>query len=81
MTYNRKGPRCGSWRRVGTEAQNSGTDAKDIDLVIVTTSTPDDLFGDAGAIAASIGATNAAVSISQQHAMALFTAWLLPRNS
>ena len=34
---------------------SSGTDAKDIDLVIVATSTPDDLFGDAGAIAASIG--------------------------
>ena len=40
--------------------KSSGTDAKDIDLVIVATSTPDDLFGDAGAIAASIGATNAA---------------------
>ena len=40
--------------------RSSGTDAKDIDLVIVATSTPDDLFGDAGAIAASIGATNAA---------------------
>jgi 3-oxoacyl-[acyl-carrier-protein] synthase III len=39
---------------------SSGTDAKDIDLVIVATSTPDDLFGDAGAIASAIGATNAA---------------------
>ena len=39
---------------------SSGTDPLDIDLVIVATSTPDDLFGDAGAIAASIGAINAA---------------------
>ena len=54
-----------SLRDLGVESaqqalKNSGTDAKDIDLVIVATSTPDDLFGDAGAIAASIGATNAA---------------------
>jgi 3-oxoacyl-[acyl-carrier-protein] synthase III len=32
----------------------------DIDLVIVATSSPDDLFGDAASVAAEIGATNAA---------------------
>jgi 3-oxoacyl-[acyl-carrier-protein] synthase-3 len=32
----------------------------DIDLVIVATSSPDDLFGDAPSVAAAIGATNAA---------------------
>uniref|UniRef100_A0A7S2MXG7 beta-ketoacyl-[acyl-carrier-protein] synthase III n=1 Tax=Helicotheca tamesis TaxID=374047 RepID=A0A7S2MXG7_9STRA len=37
----------------------SELDAKDIDLVVVATSSPDDLFGDATSVAASIGATNA----------------------
>jgi 3-oxoacyl-[acyl-carrier-protein] synthase III len=39
---------------------NANTDAMDIDLVIVATSTPDDLFGDAAYIANEIGATKAA---------------------
>jgi hypothetical protein len=39
---------------------DSGIDPKDIDLVLVATSSPDDLFGDAGSIAAAIGASNAA---------------------
>uniref|UniRef100_A0A7S2E895 beta-ketoacyl-[acyl-carrier-protein] synthase III n=1 Tax=Ditylum brightwellii TaxID=49249 RepID=A0A7S2E895_9STRA len=37
----------------------SGVDPLDIDLVIVATSSPDDLFGDATSVAASVGATNA----------------------
>jgi 3-oxoacyl-(acyl-carrier-protein) synthase III len=39
---------------------NAGITAADIDLVIVATSSPDDLFGDAAAVAHSIGATAAA---------------------
>lgn len=39
---------------------NAKVDAKSIDLVIVATSSPDDLFGDAASVAAAIGATNAA---------------------
>jgi len=39
--------------------EGSTVAAEDIDLVIVATSSPDDLFGDAAAVAASIGATNA----------------------
>ncbi len=39
--------------------QSAGVAAADIDLVIVATSSPDDLFGDAAAVAASIGATSA----------------------
>jgi len=38
----------------------SGLDPKDLGLVIVATSSPDDMFGDAVSIAYSIGATNAA---------------------
>lgn len=40
--------------------RNAGVAAKDIDLVIVATSSPDDLFGDAAAVARSIGASAAA---------------------
>ena len=40
--------------------QNAGVKAIDIDLVIVATSSPDDLFGDAASVASAIGATNAA---------------------
>jgi 3-oxoacyl-[acyl-carrier-protein] synthase III len=40
--------------------KSSGVEAKDIDLVVVATSSPDDLFGDAPSVAAAIGATNAA---------------------
>jgi 3-oxoacyl-[acyl-carrier-protein] synthase-3 len=39
---------------------DSGVNAIDIDLVIVATSSPDDLFGDAASVASAIGATNAA---------------------
>lgn len=39
---------------------NSDAKAEDIDLVIVATSSPDDLFGDAAAVAHAIGATKAA---------------------
>lgn len=39
---------------------NSGINAIDIDLVIVATSSPDDLFGDAASIASAIGASKAA---------------------
>ncbi len=54
-----------SLRELGIESANqalstAGVKAEEIDLVIVATSTPDDLFGDAGAIANAIGATNAA---------------------
>ncbi|KAJ1458304.1 thiolase-like protein [Pelagophyceae sp. CCMP2097] len=38
---------------------NSGIDASEIQLVIVATSSPDDLFGDASSVAAAIGASNA----------------------
>jgi 3-oxoacyl-[acyl-carrier-protein] synthase-3 len=38
----------------------AGVDAKDIDLLIVATSSPEDLFGDAAGVAAEIGAFNAA---------------------
>jgi len=37
----------------------SGIDAEDIDLVLVATSSPDDLFGDATSVAASLGCKNA----------------------
>ena len=37
----------------------SGKDAEDIDLVVVATSSPDDLFGDATSVAASLGCKNA----------------------
>ena len=40
--------------------ENAGIDPKEIELVVVATSSPDDLFGDAAAVALSIGATNAA---------------------
>ena len=40
--------------------KNAQVDAKDIDLVIVATSSPDDLFGDAASVASAVGATNAA---------------------
>ena len=33
--------------------------AEDVELVIVATSSPDDLFGDAAAVASAVGATNA----------------------
>jgi len=39
---------------------NANVAALDIDLVIVATSSPDDLFGDAASVAAAIGATKAA---------------------
>jgi 3-oxoacyl-[acyl-carrier-protein] synthase-3 len=39
---------------------NSGLKAADIDLVIVATSSPDDLFGDAASVASAIGANKAA---------------------
>ena len=39
---------------------DSGVNAIDIDLVIVATSSPDDLFGDAASVASAIGATKAA---------------------
>jgi 3-oxoacyl-[acyl-carrier-protein] synthase-3 len=40
--------------------ENAGVKAIDIDLVIVATSSPDDLFGDAASVASAIGATKAA---------------------
>lgn len=39
---------------------DSGSSASDIDLVIVATSSPDDLFGDAASVASAIGANKAA---------------------
>lgn len=39
---------------------NSSTKAADLDLVIVATSSPDDLFGDAASVASAIGASKAA---------------------
>lgn len=39
---------------------NSGVNGADIDLVIVATSSPDDLFGDAASVASAIGASKAA---------------------
>jgi len=39
---------------------NSNTKAADLDLVIVATSSPDDLFGDAASVASAIGASKAA---------------------
>lgn len=39
---------------------NAGINGNDIDLVIVATSSPDDLFGDAASVAVGIGATKAA---------------------
>lgn len=38
----------------------AGVDPKDIELVIMATSSPDDLFGDAASVAYALGATNAA---------------------
>jgi 3-oxoacyl-[acyl-carrier-protein] synthase-3 len=51
-----------SLRSLGVKAatqalEMAGIDAKDIDLVICATSSPDDMFGDATAIAAQIGCT------------------------
>jgi 3-oxoacyl-[acyl-carrier-protein] synthase-3 len=40
--------------------ESSGVSAADIDLVIVATSSPDDLFGDAASVASAIGASKAA---------------------
>lgn len=40
--------------------ENAGVKAIDIDLVIVATSSPDDLFGDAASVASAIGASKAA---------------------
>lgn len=37
----------------------SGVSPEDIDLVIVATSTPDDMFGDATSVAAALGCVNA----------------------
>jgi 3-oxoacyl-[acyl-carrier-protein] synthase-3 len=37
----------------------SGLNPQDIDLIIVATSSPDDLFGDATSVASSLGCTNA----------------------
>jgi len=37
----------------------AGIDAADVDLVVLATSSPDDLFGDAACVARSIGAVNA----------------------
>lgn len=47
--------------KAALQALESSTNVapEDIDLVIVATSSPDDLFGDAASVAASIGATNA----------------------
>ena len=39
--------------------EQAGVDAADVELVILATSSPDDLFGDAPCVARSIGATNA----------------------
>jgi 3-oxoacyl-[acyl-carrier-protein] synthase-3 len=39
--------------------EHAGVDAADVDLVIMCTSTPDDLFGDAAHVALSVGASNA----------------------
>eukprot|EP01041_Mallomonas_annulata_P010861 gene10861-22678_t len=54
-----------SLRQIATESalealRTSNVDAKDIDLVIVATSSPDDLFGDAASVASAIGASKAA---------------------
>lgn len=51
---------CELGAEAGAEAlANAGVDPSDVDLVIVATSSPDDLFGDATTVAASIGCTNA----------------------
>eukprot|EP00967_Tisochrysis_lutea_P097171 scaffold142648_cov27-Tisochrysis_lutea.AAC.2 len=39
--------------------ENAGIDASEVDLVILATSSPDDLFGDAACVARSIGANGA----------------------
>jgi len=39
--------------------ESAGLEGKDIDLVILATSSPDDLFGDATSVAAAVGATGA----------------------
>ena len=39
--------------------ENAGVPAEEVDLVILATSTPDDLFGDAAAAAKAAGGTNA----------------------
>jgi len=54
-----------SLRSISTESAmqaigSSGVNPLDIDLVIVATSSPDDLFGDAASVATAVGATNAA---------------------
>lgn len=52
-------------REISIQAANdalhsAGIEGKDIDLVIVCTSSPDDLFGDAASLASAIGANKAA---------------------
>jgi 3-oxoacyl-[acyl-carrier-protein] synthase-3 len=54
-----------SLRDIATESAkralaSSGVSASEIDLVIVATSSPDDLFGDAASVASAIGANKAA---------------------
>lgn len=39
--------------------ENAGIDASEVELVILATSSPDDLFGDAAGVARAVGATNA----------------------
>lgn len=39
--------------------ENAGVAAEEVDLVIMATSSPDDLFGDASCVAREVGATNA----------------------
>ncbi|CAN0454010.1 unnamed protein product, partial [Discosporangium mesarthrocarpum] len=39
--------------------EHAGVDGADIDLVILATSSPDDLFGDASVVASSVGASGA----------------------
>jgi len=39
--------------------EQAGVEAADVDLVIMATSSPDDLFGDAAGVARSVGATGA----------------------
>lgn len=46
-------------RAASNALEMSGLDPLDIDLVIVATSSPDDLFGDAPSVAANLGCTNA----------------------
>ena len=56
---------CGSLRELSSNAasealKNSNIDPNDVDLVIVATSSPDDIFGDAASVASAIGAKNSA---------------------